>query len=80
MAAGIRLEGASDHGVSEALYLRDPDDSGIELYWDREEEAWPLTTEGGVAMFTRRLDLHGLLAELDDQEDVTEVETGPKDL
>ena len=78
--AGIRLDGASDHGVSEALYLRDPDDNGVELYWDRPQEAWPRTPEGGVAMFTRRLDLHGLLAELDAQTDAPEVETGPQDV
>jgi catechol 2,3-dioxygenase len=80
MDAGIRLDGASDHGVSEALYLRDPDDNGIELYWDRPQEAWPRTPEGGVAMFTQRLDLHGLLAELDAQDAAPEVETGPEDL
>src|SRR5262252_1908796 len=53
LKAGIPLEGASDHGVSEALYLRDPDDNGVELYWDRPKEQWPRTTEGGLAMFTR---------------------------
>ena len=79
-AAGIKLDGGSDHGVSEALYLRDPDDNGIELYWDRPEEAWPRTPEGGVAMFTKRLDLHGLLAELYAQTDAPEVKTGPEDL
>ena len=63
LAAGIELEGASDHGVSEALYLRDPDDNGVELYRDRPREQWPRTPDGGVAMFTRRLDLGGLLAE-----------------
>jgi len=63
MAAGIALEGASDHGVSEALYLRDPDSNGVELYWDRPEEAWPRTPDGRVAMFTRRLDLQSLLSE-----------------
>jgi catechol 2,3-dioxygenase len=62
--AGIPLDGASDHGVSEALYLRDPDDNGLELYWDRPREVWPRDAEGGVAMFTRRLDLNDLLAEL----------------
>ena len=61
MQAGIPLEGASDHGVSEALYLRDPDNNGVELYWDRPQEEWPRTTEGGVAMFTRPLDLDSLL-------------------
>ena len=62
--AGITLDGASDHGVSEALYLRDPDGNGLELYWDRPREAWPRTPEGQIAMFTRPLDLAGLLAEL----------------
>ena len=62
-AAGIPLDGASDHGVSEALYLRDPDENGVELYWDRPQEDWPRTSEGGVAMFTRRLDLADLLNE-----------------
>lgn len=59
---GIPLEGASDHGVSEALYLRDPDDNGIELYWDRPMEQWPRTSEGHLAMVTERLDLQDLLA------------------
>ena len=63
IAAGIPLDGASDHGVSEALYLRDHDGNGVELYWDRPEAAWPRTPEGGLAMFTRRLDLEGLLGE-----------------
>jgi catechol 2,3-dioxygenase len=61
--AGVQLDGASDHGVSEALYLRDPDQNGVELYWDRPQDQWPRTPEGGVEMFTRRLDLQGLLAE-----------------
>lgn len=63
MDANVPLEGASDHGVSEALYLRDPDDNGLELYWDRPQEAWPRTPEGQIAMFTRRLDLNSLLRE-----------------
>jgi catechol 2,3-dioxygenase len=63
--AKIPLEGASDHGVSEALYLRDPDDNGVELYWDRPREAWPFAADGELAMFTRRLDLSNLLAEND---------------
>ena len=63
MRAGIPLDGASDHGVSEALYLRDPDGNGVELYWDRPRDRWPRDKKGGVAMFTRRLDLDGLLAE-----------------
>jgi catechol 2,3-dioxygenase len=63
---GYPLDGASDHGVSEALYLRDPDDNGVELYCDRPREEWPRPKEGeGVAMFTRPLDLKGLLAELE---------------
>ena len=62
-AAGIRLEGASDHGVSEALYLRDPDNNGIELYWDRPREQWPRTSDGGIEMFTHALDLDALLEE-----------------
>jgi len=64
-AAGIRLDGASDHGVSEALYLRDPDDNGVELYWDRPEAAWPRSANGDLAMVTERLDLAALLAEAD---------------
>jgi catechol 2,3-dioxygenase len=59
--ARIPLEGASDHGVSEALYLRDPDGNGVELYWDRPRDQWPRTPDGGLAMFTRRLDLEDLL-------------------
>ncbi len=62
--AGVALDGASDHGVSEALYLRDPDDNGVELYWDRPREAWPRTPDGGLGMVTARLDLRDLLAEL----------------
>jgi catechol 2,3-dioxygenase len=62
-AAKIALDGASDHGVSEALYLRDPDQNGVELYWDRPRAEWPRDARGGVAMYTRRLDLQGLLAE-----------------
>lgn len=61
--AGISLDGASDHGVSEALYLRDPDNNGVELYWDRPEEEWPRAADGSIAMFTRRLDLESLLRE-----------------
>ena len=63
IAANIPLEGASDHGVSEALYLRDPDDNGVELYWDRPREQWPRTAGGELAMFTAPLDLIGLLKE-----------------
>ncbi len=59
--ADIPLEGASDHGVSQALYLRDPDDNGVELYWDRPQQEWPRTADGELAMFTHRLDLVDLL-------------------
>jgi catechol 2,3-dioxygenase len=62
--AEIALDGASDHGVSEALYLRDPDQNGVELYWDRPHEQWPRSPDGRVTMFTRPLDLNSLLAEL----------------
>lgn len=61
--AKIPLDGASDHGVSEALYLRDPDGNGVELYWDRPKEKWPRTPTGELAMVTERLDLDDLLAE-----------------
>jgi catechol 2,3-dioxygenase len=63
IAAGVPLDGASDHGVSEALYLTDPDGNGIELYRDRPEAEWPRSAEGGIAMFTRPLDLDALLGE-----------------
>jgi catechol 2,3-dioxygenase len=64
LEAHIPLEGASDHGVSEALYLRDPDSNGIELYWDRPKEQWPRSSDGsGIAMMTARLDLDDLLRE-----------------
>lgn len=59
--AGIPLDGASDHGVSEALYLRDPDNNGVELYWDRPQPDWPRTADGSLAMVTQRLDLEDLL-------------------
>lgn len=60
--AGISLSGASDHGVSKAIYLDDPDGNGIELYWDRPREEWPKNPDGSLTMFTRGLDLNGLLA------------------
>jgi catechol 2,3-dioxygenase len=62
MQAGVPLDGASDHGVSEALYLRDPDGNGVELYWDRPQEAWPRTPGGELAMSTEPLDIDSLLA------------------
>jgi catechol 2,3-dioxygenase len=65
IVARIPLEGASDHGVSEALYLRDPDDNGVELYWDRPKEMWPQKPDGSLQMFTHPLDLHDLLGELE---------------
>ena len=61
-AAGIPLDGASDHGVSEALYLRDYDQNGVELYWDKPREQWPLNDRGELSMYTRRLNLEDLLA------------------
>jgi catechol 2,3-dioxygenase len=61
--AGIRLEGSSDHGVSEALYLRDPDGNGVELYWDHPREQWTRNPDGELVMVTRHLDLADLLAE-----------------
>lgn len=62
---GIKLDGASDHGVSEALYLRDPDDNGVELYRDRPKADWPKTPDGAFTFTTRRLDQSALLAELE---------------
>jgi catechol 2,3-dioxygenase len=62
IAANISLEGASDHGVSEALYLQDPDGNGIELYCDRPKDEWPRTPDGKISMYTRPLDLDALLA------------------
>jgi len=63
IAAGVELDGAADHGVSEALYLRDPDGNGVELYRDRPPAQWPRTSDGRLAMFTRALDLDALLKE-----------------
>jgi catechol 2,3-dioxygenase len=63
LAAGLPLEGAADHGVSEALYLRDPDGNGVELYRDRPREQWPRTPDGELSMFTRALDTDSLLGE-----------------
>jgi catechol 2,3-dioxygenase len=65
IAAKIPLDGASDHGVSEALYLRDPDQNGVELYWDRPKDQWPKNPDGSLHMFTRRLDLEDLMKELE---------------
>lgn len=63
LAHGVRIDGASDHGVSEAIYLRDPDGNGLELYWDRPRESWPRNADGSLAMFTESLDLESLLDE-----------------
>jgi catechol 2,3-dioxygenase len=70
LGAGIPLDGATDHGVSEAIYLRDPDANGVELYRDRPQEEWPRPADGnGVAMFNAPLDLRALLSELDAPEE-----------
>lgn len=80
--AGIQLDGASDHGVSEALYLRDPDENGLELYWDRPPEVWPRAQDGSIAMYSGRLDVGSLLRETDlDQDDVPQLTSeAPPDL
>jgi catechol 2,3-dioxygenase len=80
LEAGIQLDWASDHDVSEALYLRDPDDNGVELYWDRPQVDWPRTPTGELAMFTRRLDLDGLLKEIEPGASAPKVEEGSRDL
>lgn len=78
--ARISLDGAADHGVSEALYLRDPDQNGVELYWDRPEALWP-RTDGRLAMFSRPLDLRGLLRETAPSPPAPDaVGPGPRDL
>jgi len=63
--AGYPFTGASDHGVSEALYLNDPDENGVELYWDKPVEEWPKNSDGKLDMYTKRLDIEALLSELD---------------
>ncbi len=83
LEAGIPLDGASDHGVSEALYLRDPDENGVELYWDRPIDLWPRDKNGELAMCTRPLDLRALLAQAPDREPSPAAPTvgeGPTDL
>ncbi len=80
LAAGIPLHGASDHGVSEALYLSDPDGNGIELYWDRPREQWPRSPEGRIAMFTKPLDLRALFHEAEASSPIPDLPTGPRDL
>jgi catechol 2,3-dioxygenase len=82
--AGILLDGAADHGVSEALYLRDPDDNGVELYRDRPQAEWPRDAKGNLQMFTRPLDLRALLQEAHAKpaaaQEAETTSTGPKDL
>ena len=73
IAAEIELDGAADHGVSEALYLRDPDGNGVELYWDRPQNDWPRTPDGELAMFTRALDLNALMAAKEEGHGVDDV-------
>jgi catechol 2,3-dioxygenase len=75
--AHIRLEGAADHGVSQSIYLRDPDDNGVELYWDKPKDQWPRTSDGKLAMFTHRLDLTQLLSEAATESPLS---SGPRDL
>jgi catechol 2,3-dioxygenase len=77
LAARIPLEGAADHGVSESIYLRDPDDNGVELYCDKPKEVWPRDASGNLAMYTRMLDLNKLLSEAPSG---SAMSTGPEDL
>jgi catechol 2,3-dioxygenase len=77
LAAKISLEGAADHGVSESIYLRDPDDNGVELYCDKPKEMWPRDASGNLAMYTRMLDLNKLLSEAPSG---SAISTGPEDL
>jgi catechol 2,3-dioxygenase len=77
LAAGIPLQGAADHGVSDSIYLNDPDANGVELYCDKPKEKWPRGANGELEMYTRRLDLHELLREAPLG---SEVEIGPRDL
>jgi catechol 2,3-dioxygenase len=77
LSAGIPLDGAADHGVSESVYLRDPDQNGIELYWDKPESTWPRTQDGKLAMYTRALDLQEVLEQFRPN---MHPDTGPRDL
>ena len=77
LAAKIPLQGAADHGVSESIYLNDPDENGVELYCDKPREKWPRKPDGKLEMYTRPLDLHALLKEAPVG---TELESGPRDL
>src|SRR5436190_17263142 len=80
LEAGIPLDGAADHGVSEALYLRDPDENGVELYWDRPQAEWPRTASGQLAMYTRPLDVNALLREARLPAEAQPLGSGPRDL
>lgn len=77
LAAKIPLDGAADHGVSESIYLRDPDENGVELYCDKPREAWPRDADGNLAMYTRALDLRALLEEVPKD---WKISPGPRDL
>lgn len=77
LSARLPLEGAADHGVSQSIYLRDPDDNGVELLWDKPEELWPRDSAGGLAMYTHPLDLRDLLSEAPPGPALS---TGPEDL
>jgi len=77
LRAQIPLQGASDHGVSQSIYLRDPDDNGVELYWDKPKDQWPRTSDGKLAMYTRTLDLAALLKEASVD---AHIGSGPPDL
>jgi catechol 2,3-dioxygenase len=77
LEAQIPLQGAADHGVSESIYLSDPDENGVELYCDKPKEQWPRGPEGQLEMYTRRLDLHRLLQEAPEG---SEIASGPRDL
>jgi catechol 2,3-dioxygenase len=77
LRAHIPIEGAADHGVSQSVYLRDPDNNGVELYWDKPKDQWPRTADGKLAMFTHRLDLHQLLSEAPSE---IPLSSGPRDL
>ncbi|MFZ0318852.1 MAG: hypothetical protein WAL56_06985 [Candidatus Sulfotelmatobacter sp.] len=77
LAAKIPLQGAADHGVSESIYLNDPDENGVELYCDKPQEKWPRSVDGKLEMYTWRLDLHELLKA---SPEGTEMGSGPRDL
>jgi len=77
LEARIPLQGAADHGVSESIYLNDPDENGVELYCDKPKDKWPRRADGQLEMYTRPLDLHALLKELPSG---TQLESGPPDL